>query len=111
MTRLEAGQLENRIVTRTGDLDDVVRLLSKATWLWHNWTKAIYTELGINHRDIMLKTGEYIKLREGDDLLARSIKNKKVSGLKQLSIMFDILAETFRDIEDSIDEGVVNGKK
>jgi hypothetical protein len=111
MTRLEAAQLENRIVTRTGDLDAIVGLLAHGSLIWHNWSKAIFTELADGHTGLIKEIRNYMKTREADDCKARNIKNKKVAGLKQLSIMIDILAETFRVIEGSVDKKVTHGRQ
>jgi hypothetical protein len=109
MTRLEAGVTENRIIARTGMLDAVVCLCSRASRIWHDWVKAIYTELAKAHPGSLAEVSDYVKTRENDYTAASGIGSVKVSALKRISIVFDILAETFRIIENSADQEAVHG--
>jgi hypothetical protein len=111
MDRLNAGLLENAIVTKTKHLEQITVLMGSANNIYHNWSKAILSELA-PYPDLFNRVNQYIKSRDPDYSDAYKIKNVKVSSLKKLSIWTDILAETFRVIEESVNtETIWNEQK
>jgi hypothetical protein len=106
MTNIEAAKLEKFIVAQTGTLDAVALLMANSDSLWHDLMHGIDGNITdekildkiekildkIDRSKFILSGGEYCKE-----------KNAKCRALKRIANFFNILADVFKAIEDSVD--------
>jgi hypothetical protein len=100
MTNIDAGLLEHEIINRTGLTGPVVVLMGRSGTLWHDLIRSI----SANVRD--KKILEQIELSEHilEDIMYKDTRPAKYKALKRISVFFDLLADTFKAIEDSIEK-------
>jgi hypothetical protein len=99
MTNIEASKLEKDIVTRTGVLDAVVLLMSSSGSLWHDLMHGV--DSNITDEKIRDKISRSKSILSGGG--HHNKKNSKYQALKRVADFFNILADVFKAIEDSVD--------
>jgi hypothetical protein len=99
MTNMEAGTLEKVIVDRTGLTNVIALLMGRSGDLWHDLTHGVAFNVTDEKIRDRIDQSEFILL---DNALNKE-KNAKYRALKRIALFFNLLADVFKAVEDSID--------